>query len=212
MAEKRQADALVQEGLKLYKEGNLDAALSRWTTALGLQKDHPQALEYYQYVLDNRTALEESFQLAADYTGEEDGQVALSEIDEDEAEFEHGPSSFAGGVVAPRADGHRDLEPEPAAGDPSLLEPLGEDDATPVIALPVEEITSRIGRELLEAQLEEIRGDEDDNLGGEEGVLFNVAQSTPVVGGLPHTLLQEVAEDDAPPRDQQTGGGQKLGT
>ncbi len=197
MADNPQADALVEEGLKLYKEGKLDAALSRWTTALGMVKDHPKALEYYQYVLDNRTALEESFQLAADYTGEDDGQVSLSEVDDEEAEFDHGPSSFAGGVVAPGADGRRGLEPEPTPGDPSVLEPLGEDDATPVVSLPVEEPTSRIGRELLEAQLEESRGDEEDGVGGEEGATFDVAQSTPVVGGLPHTLLQEAAEDGA---------------
>ena len=193
----KQADTLVEEGLQLYKTGNLEAALARWTTALGLVKDHPQALEYYKYVLDNRAALEESFQLAADVSVQEDQQIALSEEDPD-AEFDKRPSSFAGGSVAPGVDGRSPLEPKAVPGDPSVLEPLGEDDATPVVAIPVEEKTSRIGRELLEAQLEESRGDEE-----QEEDIFSAGdadhgggESNPMVGGLPHILLQEAAEDD----------------
>lgn len=197
----KQADALVEEGLQLYKAGNLDAALARWTTALGLVKDHPQALEYYGYVLDNRAALEESFQLAADVQLQEDKQIELSEPDPD-AEFDKRPSSFAGGSVAPGIDGRRSsLDPLDLGGDSSVLEPLGEDDATPVIAIPVEEPTSRIGRDLLQAQLDELRGDEEDEdielFSEEEGISVEGDDSTPVVGGLPHILLQEAAEDDA---------------
>ena len=193
----KQADTLVEEGLQLYKTGNLEAALARWTTALGLVKDHPQALEYYKYVLDNRAALEESFQLAADVSVQEDQQIALSEEDPD-AEFDKRPSSFAGGSVAPGVDGRSPLEPKAVPGDPSVLELLGEDDATPVVAIPVEEKTSRIGRELLEAQLEESRGDEgqDEDIFSVEDAAHDGEESTPLVGGLPHILLQEAAEDD----------------
>jgi tetratricopeptide (TPR) repeat protein len=61
------ADALVEEGLLLYSQGKLDAAVEKWSDALKLVPDHQRAREYQKYVDDNRAALEESFQVTESY-------------------------------------------------------------------------------------------------------------------------------------------------
>ena len=66
------ADALVDEGLKLYSQGLLDQSLTKWRTALDMIPDHPRAKEYIKYVEDNRPALEDSFHLAASDAQTED--------------------------------------------------------------------------------------------------------------------------------------------
>ena len=59
------AEDLVEEGLQLYSQGELDRAIEKWNEALGLVEDHPRARDYIKYVEDNRAALEASFRQAA---------------------------------------------------------------------------------------------------------------------------------------------------
>jgi tetratricopeptide (TPR) repeat protein len=62
----QKAEALVEQGLQLYSQGQLTEALDRWTQALDLVPGHPRAQEYLKYVTENREALEERFQFAAE--------------------------------------------------------------------------------------------------------------------------------------------------
>lgn len=61
---KERADALVDEGLRLYAQGDLDAALLRWRSAIKLIPDHRRAREYFRYVRDNRRSIEDSLRTA----------------------------------------------------------------------------------------------------------------------------------------------------
>ena len=105
------ADALVDEGLKLYSQGLLDQSLSKWRAALEEVPDHPRAKEYIKYVEDNRPALEDSFHLAA-----RDAQTT------DEAS----PDSEAGasGVDPSKDDEGEDEQPKDDEGE----DDEGEDD------------------------------------------------------------------------------------
>lgn len=55
------AESLLEDGLQLYSEGLLDAALERWEKALVLDPALERAREYIDYVSENRAALERSF-------------------------------------------------------------------------------------------------------------------------------------------------------
>ncbi len=198
------ADALVEEGLQLYKAGHLDDALDKWVAALDLVEDHKQALEYYAYVERNRDALEESFQQAADYTGDK-LEMSDGAADDADVEFERERASFAGGQATPLPDGHGNYKPESHIQDPAQLQSLGEDDATPIVELPREEKTSRIGREELEVHLDESRKAEE--IAAAAAKNFSTQEPTPEVGGLPHILLEEAAEDE---EGSHTGSGSQI--
>ncbi len=200
---RQQADALVEEGLKLYKAGRLDDALARWEAALDLVDDHKQALEYYGYVERNRDALEESFNQAA-ASADDSLDVTAGATDDADVEWERDRASFAGGQLTPAADGHT-LDPPSVAGDPAQLEPLGEDDETPIMTPIREEKTSRIGRELLEIHLGESRE------GLELSSSFESQEQTPQVAGLPNILLEEAAEDSGEQSGVSVSGDNSFG-
>ena len=53
MAEPREIDRLIEEGLLLYGQGELDSALMIWEQALSIDPDNPQANSYVDYVRMN---------------------------------------------------------------------------------------------------------------------------------------------------------------
>lgn len=55
------AELLVNEGLQLYSQGFLDDAIGKWELALSYDENCALALQYIQYVEQNRDALERNF-------------------------------------------------------------------------------------------------------------------------------------------------------
>ena len=53
MPDLTELDRLIEEGLKMYGQGDLDAALLIWERALGMDPDNPQANSYVDYVRMN---------------------------------------------------------------------------------------------------------------------------------------------------------------
>lgn len=136
------AEADVDEGLRLYSEGELDEALARWRAALERVPDHPRARDYIKYVEDNRGALEQSFKAAS-------GEAKQGDAGPESA----APGSASGlepGAVAeetePSVEVLLDAEP-PGAGEPHSPpvegeggEGFQEEDATPVVLVEEPEV------------------------------------------------------------------------
>ena len=116
---KQQADALVEEGLQLYSSGELDAALAKWRSALELVRDHSRALEYYRYVQSNRSALEESFRLAANQAGDGSDDLDSSELIDEV--LDSSKSSSVSGIIF--SGESLELYPE-ESGDQSVEEAI----------------------------------------------------------------------------------------
>ena len=53
MGEVREIDRLIEEGLLLYGQGDLDQALMIWEKALSIDPENPQANSYVDYVRMN---------------------------------------------------------------------------------------------------------------------------------------------------------------
>lgn len=92
----QKADNLVDQGLQLYSQGQLDEALSKWDSALQLISDHPRALEYLKYVKENRQSLEKRFKKAASR------EVAAVKVEPDEPQS--APVKPAGATIIGMGD------------------------------------------------------------------------------------------------------------
>lgn len=90
-------DQLIEEGLTLYGQGDLDGALLAWEKALAVDPDNPQANSYVDYVRQNYELL----------TGEIENPepVAPFGIDEEPYQIEIVPGDLQGGAPARAASG-----------------------------------------------------------------------------------------------------------
>src|ERR1700760_497270 len=70
-------DRLIEEGLSLYGEGDLDSALLLWERALAIDPDNAQANSYVDYVRMNYELL------TNDAASEDSGPFAIGEDDPD---------------------------------------------------------------------------------------------------------------------------------
>jgi len=59
MGSHERADSLVEQGIELYSQGDLESAIHRWRAALELDRGHAKARQYLGYVQKNRAALED---------------------------------------------------------------------------------------------------------------------------------------------------------
>ena len=75
-------DRLIEEGLTLYGQGDLDGALARWERALVIDPDNPQANSYVDYVRANYELL------TSDINGEATTEGPPFGITEDESEYQ----------------------------------------------------------------------------------------------------------------------------
>ncbi len=78
-------DRLIEEGLTLYGQGNLDGALQVWEKALAIDPDNSQATSYVEYVRSNFELLTREVQ--GDRGGEPTGENVPFGITEDEFEY-----------------------------------------------------------------------------------------------------------------------------
>ena len=75
-------DRLIEAGLTLYGQGNLEGALAQWERALAIDPDNPQANSYVDYVRAN-------FELLTnDHNGEKTAESAPFGIADDEPEYQ----------------------------------------------------------------------------------------------------------------------------
>ncbi|CAN5869586.1 hypothetical protein BH11MYX3_BH11MYX3_05460 [soil metagenome] len=79
MPDLTELDRLIEEGLKMYGQGDLDAALLIWERALGMDPDNPQANSYVDYVRMN-------YEMLTTDAGQSDS--APFGIGEDEPEYQ----------------------------------------------------------------------------------------------------------------------------
>jgi tetratricopeptide (TPR) repeat protein len=161
------AEALVEEGLQLYSQGQLDEALSRWRRALSVQPDLGLALEYIKYVEENRAALESTFAAALqpdeadtsflDFDGvaEPASMEADSAASADESKLKRGPASSdrvvsSGGGPSPDAEEAAPVFAEesgrlPVASDETMKHVIMSSnpapDQTPIAAAPKQVLT-----------------------------------------------------------------------
>ncbi len=95
MPDLTELDRLIEEGLKMYGQGDLDAALLIWERALGMDPDNPQANSYVDYVRMNYEML------TTDGGQNEAAPFGIAE-DEPEYQIEILPGEVThGGVGAP---------------------------------------------------------------------------------------------------------------
>ncbi|MFH1130409.1 MAG: tetratricopeptide repeat protein [Pseudomonadota bacterium] len=78
MDPKRTADALVAEGLELYRTGQLDQAIEKWKSALLLDPGSHSASEYIKYVSKNRKALDQRFGVGCGKQGGRSNKSAVA--------------------------------------------------------------------------------------------------------------------------------------
>ena len=132
--EVREIDRLIEAGLTLYGQGDLDGAIAQWEHALAMDPDNPQANSYVEYVRTNYALLTD------DLNGETVSDVAPFGIAEDEPEYQ---IEIQPGEI-------RAVTPDPSA--PLHIDPLDEgwfiDQETqarfggpPVVARPSQEMT-----------------------------------------------------------------------
>ena len=95
MGEPREIDRLIEEGLLLYGQGELDAALMIWEQALSVDPENPQANSYVDYVRMNYELL------TTDGSNDDGGTFGL---DEEPYKVEVGPGEIATAGAAAHAD------------------------------------------------------------------------------------------------------------
>jgi hypothetical protein len=189
------ADALVDEGLKLYSQGLLDQSLSKWRAALEEVPDHPRAKEYIKYVEDNRPALEDSFHLAASDAqtkDEVDSEADVSGVDqpkddEGEDDDKQPPSEpmARGGAADPAGQVMLVAEPPPGRSQvPARIEATARMD--------VEELRARLNATKLRTKAHKLaQRDEDEPKGGDEPKDGDAAEQEEAADGT-NSTSQEV--------------------
>jgi len=101
-------DRLIEEGLTLYGQGDLDGALLRWEKALAIDPENAQANSYVDYVRANYELL------TNDVNGEATGEGAPFGIADDESEYQ---IEIQPGEIKPS---------NPTIGAPLFMDPLDE--------------------------------------------------------------------------------------
>ena len=96
MGEPREIDRLIEEGLLLYGQGELDRALMIWEQALSVDPDNPQANSYVDYVRMN-------YELLTNDTGPEEPGIGFG-LDDEPYKVEVGPGEIATANVATHID------------------------------------------------------------------------------------------------------------
>jgi hypothetical protein len=140
--DEQRGEALVEEGLGHYSQGQLDSALSKWREALTLAPENVRAREYLKYVEDNRAALEDSFALA--HTASGSYRSAATGAGE--------TAAAAAAAAAPVPEPTPASEPSPAPGSPASEERVAQDGKA---RRPEEDLTvTRIAKQQLELSRE----------------------------------------------------------
>jgi len=88
-------DRLIEEGLTLYGQGELDAALLAWERVLSIEPEHPQATSYVDYVRMNYELL------TAETSGEDPHGAPFGIEEEPEYLIEIVPGELIAGAAAP---------------------------------------------------------------------------------------------------------------
>ncbi len=97
MAEPREIDRLIEEGLLLYGQGELDQALMIWEQALSIDPENPQANSYVDYVRMN-------YELLTNDTGDGDAGAGFGFDDEEPYKVEVAPGEIATAGTPASAD------------------------------------------------------------------------------------------------------------
>jgi len=96
MGEPREIDRLIEEGLLLYGQGQLDAALMIWEQALSVDPDNPQANSYVDYVRMN-------YELLTNDSGTDEPTAGFG-LDDEPYKVEVGPGEIATAGAPAHAD------------------------------------------------------------------------------------------------------------
>src|SRR5690349_412020 len=91
-------DDLIEQGLALYGQGNLDGALEVWDRALKIDPNNPQANSYVEYVRSNYELLTADLD---DATTSEQPPFGIAD-DEPEYQIEIQPGEIKPAVGAPQ--------------------------------------------------------------------------------------------------------------